>query len=303
MNRDELERNLRDAHSYAEWLRILADSFERHGLFFGHGTETAEDEAFWLLGHVLDWREDAWSVSPDPGLIPRLASLAARRVDERMPLAYVLGEAWFAGLRFKVDRRVLIPRSPLAEVIERQFAPWCAVEAGDRALDIGTGSGCLAIASAHYCPELVVEATDTSSAALAVAAQNVAFHGLEHRVKLLEADVYPPLGALYRVIISNPPYVPARELRALPPEYAHEPRAALAAGTEGLDVVERILAGARRHLAPNGVLIVEVGGSMQALMARHPRLPAVWLSFERGGDGVFVATRAELDRYEPLTRG
>jgi ribosomal protein L3 glutamine methyltransferase len=303
MNRSELERSLRDADSYAAWQRILARLFERHGLVFGHGTETAEDEAYWLLGHALDWHEDAWSSAPDPALIAPIASLAARRVDERMPLAYVLGEAWFAGLRFAVDTRVLIPRSPLAEVIERRFAPWCALEAGDRMLDIGTGSGCLAIAGAYYCPELVVDATDTSPGALAVAAQNVARHGLEDRVRLLEADVYPAPGGPYRVVISNPPYVPARELRDLPPEYAHEPQAALAAGTEGLDVVERILAGARRHLDPEGVLIVEVGGAVEALMTRHPRLPVIWLSFERGGDGVFVVTRAELDRYEPLTRG
>ena len=190
---------------------------------FGHGTDNASDEAFWLVRHVQEWRDAAWSAPPDRALLPRVLGVAQRRVDERKPLAYLLGEAWFAGLRFRVDERVLVPRSPLAEVIERGFEPWCTLGGKDLVLDIGTGSGCLAIATALYCPGVQVVATDVSSGALEVAADNVARHGVRDRVSLQQADLFPRGTDRYRIILSNPPYVPEREVADLPPEYRYEP--------------------------------------------------------------------------------
>jgi ribosomal protein L3 glutamine methyltransferase len=297
MTRDDLERRLIAAATYEDWVAAIGDFFTAHGLVFGHGTDNAVDEAFWLLRHVQDWRDELWSAAPDPSLRPAVLALAERRVRERKPLAYLLGEAWFAGLRFTVDERVLVPRSPLAEVIERCFAPWCKLRPGDRVLDIGTGSGCLAIAAAHYCPEIAVDATDVSAAALAVAAENVARHGLEGRVRLIQADLYPPGDDRYRVVMSNPPYVSAADMAALPPEFASEPPLALAGGSTGFEPAERVLHGAHGRLEPGGVLIVEVGGGAEAFAAAHPELPLIWLELERGGDGVFVVTAEQLAEF------
>jgi ribosomal protein L3 glutamine methyltransferase len=292
-----LEQRLRRAPSYPAWVETLAAYFDEYGLVFGHGTDNAGDEAYWLVAHLLEWRQDLWSGPPDAKLAPAAAALAGRRVRERKPLAYLLGEAWFADLRFKVDERVLVPRSPLAEVIEACFAPWCRLEEGDRILDIGTGSGCLAIAAAYHCPGVSVDATDVSVEALALAAENVALHGLEARVRLIETDLFPSEGGPYRVIMSNPPYVPDEQMRGLPPEYAHEPVSGLAAGPTGLEPAERVLAGAVDRLQPGGIVIVEVGGGQEAFMDAHPRLPATWIELERGGEGVFVVTADELRDY------
>jgi ribosomal protein L3 glutamine methyltransferase len=298
-----LERALRAAGDAEGWLAALAAYFAAQSLHYGHGTDNAEDEAFWLIRHLQDWDDAAWTRPPDPVLVPRIVALATARVRERRPLAYLLGEAWFAGLRFEVDEHVLVPRSPLAELIERGFAPWCELAPGDRVLDIGTGSGCLAIAVAHYCPAARVDATDNSPEALALAARNVARHGLADRVHLIEADLYPSDGARYRVIISNPPYVPDAHVATLPPEYRHEPLAALAGGPEGLDAVARLLAGAAAHLATDGVLIVEVGVAAKAFSAAWPTLPVVWLEFERGGEGVFVVGARDLAAWQRRSSG
>jgi ribosomal protein L3 glutamine methyltransferase len=297
MTRAELERQLTAAASYDEWVRAIAEFFEAHDLVFGHGTDNASDEAFWLLRHLQGWRDEVWTQTPDRALRNPAVALAARRVDERKPLAYLLGEAWFANLRFKVDERVLVPRSPFAEVIERGFAPWCRVRAGDRVLDVGTGSGCLAIAAAVYCPEITVDATDVSADALAVAAENVALHGVEARVRLLEADLFPRAAGRYRVIMSNPPYVPIHEVAALPPEYRHEPELGLAGGASGFDPAERLLRGAGARLERDGLLFVEVGAGADAFAAARPELPLTWLTFERGGDGVFAISAAELEEF------
>lgn len=294
-----LERRLRGGRSHDDWVAALADLFTRCGLVFGHGTDNASDEAYWLVRHVQQWDDAAWASAPDPQSIPAIVELARRRVAERMPLAYLLEEAWFAGLRFTVDERVLVPRSPLAELIERGFAPWIALERGDRVLDIGTGSGCLAIAAAVHRPAITVDATDVSRAALTVARANVARHAVGDRVRLLEADLYPPDATRYRVIMSNPPYVPDAEVAGLPPEYLREPAIGLAGGPTGLAVVDRILRGAAARLVPDGVLIVEVGGGAAAFTAAYPTLPVVWLEFERGGDGVFVLGAEQLGRHFP----
>ena len=228
----------------------------------------------------------------------RARALITRRIRERIPAAYLTGVTWFAGLRFCVDPRVLIPRSPIAELIERGFAPWIEPARVRRVLDLGTGSGCIAIAAARALPRARVDAVDISAAALAVAATNVRRHRLKARVRLRRSDHFRALsGRTYDIIVSNPPYVGARELARLPAEYRHEPRVALAAGRSGLDSVRVILREAARHLKPRGLLVVEVGNSEHALRRAFPRLPFVWLAFERGGGGVFLLTREQLTKH------
>lgn len=296
MTRDEVQARLERARSYDEWLAVLVRYFDSHELSFGHGTDNAADEAHWLIWHLLGSRDERWREPPDPDLIRAAVDVASARVETRAPLAYLLGQAWFAGLSFEVDRSVLVPRSPLAELIERRFEPWCRLRPGDRLLDVGTGSGAIAIAAAHYCPGILVDATEISEAALAVARRNVARHGLENRVRVMAADLYPSSRERYRVIISNPPYVPDDALGTLPPEYRHEPVEALVGGADGLDPTRRLLAGARERLEAGGSMIVEVGDAADALMNAFPQLPAIWIEFERGGSGVFVVSADELEK-------
>jgi ribosomal protein L3 glutamine methyltransferase len=300
MDRRALESELARAASYEQWVGALTRYFSAHDLAFGHGTDNPADEAYWLVRYLQDWRDELLDAAPDPKLLRRAAELAERRAIERVPLAYLVGETWFAGLRFKVDPRVLIPRSPLAEIIEAGFRPWCRVEEGDRILDIGTGSGCLAIAAAVHCPGTLVDATDVSVEALAVAAENAARHNVADRVRLYQADLFPPADTRYRVIMSNPPYVPARAVAALPAEYGYEPKVALDGGTAGLEVAERIVRGAGQRLERDGILIVEVGAEAEAFDAAHPDLSVTWVELARGGDGVFVVTAEELALWERL---
>jgi ribosomal protein L3 glutamine methyltransferase len=225
----------------------------------------------------------------------RAAELIGRRIAERVPAPYLTGVAWFAGLEFAVDARVLVPRSPLAELIERGFAPWADPRRVRRVLDLGTGSGCIAIACARALPRARVDAVDISAAALEVARSNVRRHRLARRVRVRRSDHFSALrGAAYDIIVANPPYVGARELKRLPPEYRHEPRVALAAGAHGLDSVAVILREARAHLRRRGLLIVEVGNTESAVRRAYPRLPFLWLEFARGGGGVFLLTREQL---------
>lgn len=271
---------------------------KRAQAFFGHGTDNARDEAFALAFHVMGLPHD----SPARALARRVTAkqrahfetLLARRVDERVPLAYLTHESWFAGLPFYVDERVLVPRSPIAELIERRFEPWAPSKV--RAiLDMGTGSGCIALACARAFPKARVDGTDIDPDALAVAALNRRRLRLTRRVRLIESDHFAALsGASYDIIVSNPPYVGEREMRGLPREYRHEPRHALASGREGLDSVATILHSAARHLRPLGLLVVEVGNTERALTQAYPRLPFTWLHFERGGGGVFLLTREQL---------
>ena len=268
-------------------------------MHFGHGTDNAVDDAAALVWHVLNLPLDApASIYAKP--VPARAELAfdallARRIRERVPVVYLTGCTWFAGLPMMTDPRALIPRSPLAELIEVQFRPWADPAKLRQILDLGTGSGCIAIACAHYLPKVRVDATDISDAALELARANVRAYRLGRRVRCLKSDHFAGLaGCTYDMIVSNPPYVGAKEMATLPAEYAHEPRLALASGKDGLDSVRVILEQAPKHLRPGGLLIVEVGNSQPAVERAWPGLPFTWLEFERGGGGVFLLRREQL---------
>jgi ribosomal protein L3 glutamine methyltransferase len=276
-----------------------ARQLTRARVYFGHGTDNAWDEAAALVLHAarLPHHGGAALYRRRVGRAAqaRAAELLRRRISERVPAAYLTGVAWFAGVPLKVDARVLVPRSPLAELIERRFAPWIEARRVRRVLDLGTGSGCIAIACARALPRARIDAVDISPGALQVARDNVRRRRLTRRVRVVKSDHFRALGrARYDIIVSNPPYVGARELAGLPPEYRHEPRVALAAGRAGLDSVRVILRQARRHLRPRGVLIVEVGNTEAAVRRAFRRLPFVWLQFERGGGGVFLLAREQL---------
>ncbi len=224
----------------------------------------------------------------------RILSLFSRRIAQRVPAAYLTGRAWFAGLGFRIDSRVLVPRSPIAELIDSGFQPWLDPDAVTRVLDVGTGSGCIAIACAVHLPNARVDAVDISADALEVARINVEEHGVQDRVQVFESDGLDSVDGPYDLIISNPPYVDAHDMGSLPEEYRHEPAHALAGGEDGLDVVAELLAHAGENLSEGGALIVEVGASRPALTARYRRLPFVWLEFARGGDNVFLLTADDL---------
>jgi ribosomal protein L3 glutamine methyltransferase len=285
-----------------ELIECGARRLTRARVHFGHGTDNARDEAAALVLHALRLPPDAGGAllrrRVSESGEERARALLARRIAERLPAAYLTGVTWFAGLRIKVDPRVLVPRSPLAELIERRFAPWIDARRVRRVLDLGTGSGCIAIACARALPKARIDAVDISTGALAVARSNVRAHRLGARVRLRRSDHFRALrGATYDIIVSNPPYVGARELERLPPEYRREPRVALAAGRSGLASVAVILREARRHLRPRGLLIVEVGNTEAAVRRAYPRLPFLWLQFERGGGGVFLLTREQLPAH------
>jgi ribosomal protein L3 glutamine methyltransferase len=276
-----------------------ARRLRRAGVFFGHGTDNAWDDSAALVLHALNLPHSGeralYTRRVGSEGIERVEALFTRRIAERIPAVYLTGETWFAGLPFHVDPRVLIPRSPIAELIERRFAPWIDPRRVRRILDVGTGSGCIAIACARALPRARVDAVDISPEALEVAAINVRRHRLGRRVRLVRSDHFSALaGERYDIIVANPPYVGRREMSGLPPEYRHEPPIALAAGRDGLDSVGVILREARAHLQPGGLLIVEVGNTEAAVRRAFRRLPFVWLEFERGGGGVFLLTAEQV---------
>ncbi len=269
------------------------------GLHYGHGTGGPRDEAAALVFHALGLSHGDAPAAYARRVPERGANSARRLVEERIrrrvPSAYLTGVTWFAGHEIRVTPDVLVPRSPIAELCEAGFAPWVDPARVSGLLDIGTGSGCIAIAAAHALPAARVDATDVSEAALAVARANIRRHRLQLRVSALRSDVYRALqGRRYDIIVSNPPYVPPADMKTLPPEYGAEPQLGLRAAARGLAVVARILAGAARHLRPRGILVVEVGDTETEVQRRWPGLPFTWLQFERGGGGVFLLTREQL---------
>ncbi|KAF0163206.1 MAG: putative adenine-specific DNA-methyltransferase [Rhodocyclaceae bacterium] len=283
-----------------DWLRWAVSRFNEAGLAYGHGTDNAWDEAVWLVLATLHLPRDTLEPWLDARLTTseRLTLLnnLQQRVMHRLPTAYLVQEAWLGPFRFYVDQRVIVPRSYFAELLENGFAPWIEdPEAVGAALDLCTGSGCLAVLMAHAFPNARVDAIDISADALAVARRNIADYGLDDRVQAIESDLFAAVkGKRYDLILCNPPYVTAAAMEALPAEYRHEPALALAAGADGLDVVRRILAEAREHLNPGGVIAIEVGHNQDLVTEAFPNLPVVWIDTEHAEGKVFLVAREDL---------
>ena len=284
----------------ADFIRWAASRFQAAGLHYGHGTDNALDEAAALVLGSLHLPHDLDPIYFGSALTADERELLFERIEERVvqrrPVPYILGEAWFCGLAFGVDEQVLIPRSPIAELIESGFEPWVDPDRLERIADVGTGSGCIAIAAALALPEVEVEALDNAPAALTRTADNAARYGVEARVHVQASDLLDAIAPepVLDLIVSNPPYVEAAAMAALPPEYRHEPRAALAAGDDGLDAVRRLLPQAAQRLTDHGLLIAEIGHGAAAFEAAFPDLPITWLEFERGGHGVFAVDAGTL---------
>ncbi|MBT6114145.1 MAG: 50S ribosomal protein L3 N(5)-glutamine methyltransferase [Porticoccaceae bacterium] len=286
------------ANTVAEMLDQGQALFEQSDVYFGHGTDNAWDEAVYLLSFVLDLAPDVDRAVLEKVLTPQqqaaILALYQRRIQERIPAAYLTGRAWFCGLPFAVDERVIIPRSPIAEMIMTGFEPWCASEPS-RVLDLCTGSGCIGIACAYAFESAEIVLSDISPEALQVTDANIAQHKLGYRVSAVESDLFEMMpGEMFQLIVSNPPYVDAEDFASMPDEYSHEPEIALASGNDGLDFTRRLLREAADHLTEEGVLVVEVGNSWVALERDFPTVPFLWLEFSEGDGGVFLLTRDQL---------
>jgi len=331
-----------DLLTIRDYLRYAASQFAASEIFFGHGTDNVWDEAVHLVMRSLHLPLENNTQFLDARLTrdERVLILerVGRRINERVPLAYLLGEAWFMGMPFHIDERVLVPRSPIGELIENGFQPWLGdkplgeawfmgmpfhidervlvprspigelIENGfqpwlgdkpvERILDLCTGSGCIGIGAASVFEDARVDLSDISPEALAVAESNIELHELRDRVRTVQSDVFENIIGRYDIIVSNPPYVDAEDLSDMPREFHHEPALGLAAGNDGLDIAHRIIAGAAEHLSPKGLLVVEVGNSWVALDEAYPDLPMTWLEFSNGGDGVFAISEQDLRQWQ-----
>jgi ribosomal protein L3 glutamine methyltransferase len=277
----------------------------RHEVYFGHGHDEAWNEALQLVFNAVDLPWDSSLELLDSRLLPveraKIVEYVVQRCQQRRPLPYITGEAWFMGLPFNVDERVLIPRSPIAQLIEQEFQPWLGDVDVERVLDLCTGSGCIGIACAYAFEHAEVDLVDLSDDALVVANTNIARHELEDRVRAIHSDLFNALdGEVYDLIVTNPPYVDAADLASMPNEYHHEPEMALGSGDDGLDITRRILKEAGRHLSEQGLLVVEVGNSEVHLMEAYPELPLIWVELEEGGNGVFVIDAPSLRAHQDL---
>lgn len=302
------EQAVAELHTIRDFIRWGMSRFNESGIYFGHGTDNALDEAAYLVLFALNLPPQVG----EPYLDTRLTSdekravvkLLSRRIEERLPAPYLTHEAWYGGMPIYVDERVLIPRSPIIELIEAHFAPW--VKEPDMVmniLDLCTGSGCIALACAAAFPEAQVDASDLSSDALEVARINLERFEAQDQITLIQSDLFTSIPAKrYDIIVSNPPYVDELDMSTLPQEFRHEPESALAAGKDGLDLVFNILYNATYYLEPRGILVVEVGNSREALEKLLPEVEFLWLEFERGGEGVFLLTAEQVSRHHELIR-
>jgi ribosomal protein L3 glutamine methyltransferase len=285
-----------------DWVNKCRQELENSGVWFGHGTDNASDEAAWLvlaaLSKPLDESFTDWANEVTEGEQAAIVDLLQKRIQSRKPLAYLTGKTWFCGHKFFVDENVLIPRSPIAELIQNGFAPWGVKSQLSNILDMCTGSACIGIATALALTDATIDAVDISSSALQVAQKNVELHGLNDRVRLIKSDLFASLAVnKYDLIIANPPYVSKQELESLPSEYHAEPAMALLTGMNGLEIPLKILCQSSDFLASDGVLICEVGENADLLQSTLPALPMTWIEFEHGGSGVFVLERKDLVKH------
>jgi len=290
------------------WVDWAEHAFTDAGLYYGHGTDNPVDEAVYLISYALqtdfDFNGYDFEQVLDQQDNERIEKLLRQRIETRKPAAYLVHEAWFAGYPFYVNEHVLVPRSPFAELIVEQFSPWAEPDRVKRILDIGTGSGCIAIACALYFPEIHVDAVDIDDEALRITNRNIERHHLQDRVAAIKSDLLADVPVRqYDIIVSNPPYVSEKEYEALPSEYHQEPKLGLTAGSDGLDCVRRILRDVTPYLSAHGVLIVEVGNSQAALESAYPQVPFTWLEFEYGGSGVFLLDKQTIEQYNHFFSG
>jgi ribosomal protein L3 glutamine methyltransferase len=296
----KISNNKKSLQTIGEMIKFAAGEFKRSQIFFGHGTDNEWDEAVYLVLFSLGLEQHLTDVVLNRNISDKeqqlVLAIIEKRIADRIPSAYLTKEAYFAGFKFYVDQRTLIPRSPIADLILNKFNPWIIEEKVRDVLEIGTGSGCIAISCAYLFPRARISATDIDTDALRVAQLNCAKHRVKSRVKLICSDLFSNISSTqrYDIIISNPPYVGEKEFKKLPREYSHEPKLALLAGSKGYELIVRILAEAAKYLKPQGLLIIEMGNSAHRIARKYPQLPFVWLDFEHGDSEVLLITREQL---------
>jgi len=305
MNQNELKsvdiiEVSKELSTMTDFMRWGASQFVKAELSYSHGMSSPLDESVYLVLRSLDLPVDTpdvyWQSKLTKSEKQTVLSTLLKRIELRIPAAYIMQEGWFAGLQFYVDERVLVPRSPIAELVEAQFTPWVNPDEVESVLDLCTGSGCIGIACAYAFPMAEVDLADISQDALDVARINVHQHDAEQRVSVIQSDLFAGLeGKQYDIIVSNPPYVDAEDIAGMSAEFQHEPELGLSSGDDGLECTRKILKQAASHLTKEGILVLEVGNSQYALAEEFPELPFQWIDFERGGDGVFILTKAQLE--------